>query len=195
MKSPKKITSDYLHNSGLFYLQKYASSVSNFERVMLKKIQKSCYFHKDQDLKSCVDMLENTKNKFIHLGILNDKNYAEMKVRSMRKEGKSGQIIHQKLKQKGISSSLIEGAIHAYNDHHGFLEQDVDLISALVFCRRKKMGAFYSEPLEDNAQNIYNKWLQTLARQGFSYETSQKALSKTKKEIEEITQSSNQFYS
>lgn len=52
-KPPKKISERYLYNSGLAYLQRFPSSSSNFQRVMMRKINNSCRHHVEQDIDAC----------------------------------------------------------------------------------------------------------------------------------------------
>lgn len=76
-KVPKKITDTYLHNAGLFYLQRFTASRSHFYDVMMRKIKKSCTYHKNQKIEDCESLLKNLIEKFEELGLLDDKSYAK----------------------------------------------------------------------------------------------------------------------
>jgi regulatory protein len=63
-KKPKKITAQYLHNAGLYYLQRFAASRGQFRSVMLRKIRRSCMEHREQDYEACAALVEKIVEKF-----------------------------------------------------------------------------------------------------------------------------------
>ena len=52
-KQPRKISPDYLRNSGLFYLQRYTASSHHFRVVMQRKINRSIAVHTSLDKEEC----------------------------------------------------------------------------------------------------------------------------------------------
>lgn len=170
---PKKITEDYLHNSGLFYLQKFAASKAHFTRVMSRKITTSCRAHPDQDLAHCMALLERVVNKFERAGLLNDALYSEGAVASLRRRGASARGIAQKLAHKGLSHLLIREKLDAHDARQmdGTIE-DAELAAALTLARRKKIGPFAKTQDEKTQQ----KFFAAMARAGFSYQTARKIL-------------------
>jgi regulatory protein len=172
-KPPKKITEKYLYNSGLAYLQKFTSSVPNFRRVMTRKIDKSCTYHKEQSRDASLQMLETTIATFERQGLLNDEAYLAGMVNSLRRRGLSAQAIQYKLQQKGLKSEAIKEVLAA---HSGDLSTaEADLLAAAQFIRRKKLGC-YGKPLGREEEKARNRQIGALARAGFGFDITQKIL-------------------
>lgn len=186
-KVPKRITESYLHNAGLYYLERYATSSHNFRQVMLRKAKKSCMHHKDQEYERCVALIDALVLKFEKAGLLNDTLYLEGMVRSYRRKGLSSRMIRQKLGQKGLSEADILKVLNHYDQD--MQPQDTpyapDLIAAARYCRSKKLGA-YTSAAKAQDETTLQKQLSKLARAGFSYEISQKVLSSGFDELESM---------
>lgn len=168
-KIPKKITEKYLYNSGLAYLQRFPSSTAHFKAVMGRKIDRSCRHHTDQDKEGCLAVLDKITGQFADLGYLNDELYLRGMINSLRGRGLSAMSIRMKLQQKGLPEADIKDALAAFD-----AENDSDDLSAAIrLCRRKKIGPF-AAGAPDPA--LKQKWLATLARAGFSFDTAIRAL-------------------
>ncbi len=168
-KIPKKITSQYLHNSGLYYLERFASSKKHFKKVMLRKVKRSCIYYKDQDYQKCAKMVSELADKFEKCGLLNDKNYTDSCVSSLRRKGLSRNAIIAKMQKKGINKELTIQAIERLDIDNHANKYDAEMVAALKLAKRRKIGPFYVG--ED--QNI-KKSLGIFARAGFSYSTASK---------------------
>lgn len=178
-KPPKKITEKYLYNSGLAYLQKFTSSVPNFRRVMDRKINKSCNYHKEQERDTCIKMLDTTVETFIRQGLLNDDAYLAGMITSLRRRGLSKQAILSRLQQKGLNKEAILTTLSAHDEAGS--NQNPDFAAAVLLIRRKKLGCFGKQDPEKK-----NRELSSLARAGFSFDIAQKALALEQDEAEEI---------
>lgn len=177
---PRKITESYLHNSGLYYLQRYTSSVENFRRVMMRKIDKSCRHHTEQDQTACAEMLGRVVDKFIELGLLDDSGYTRGMVTSLRRRGLSTRAIHAKLQAKGLKAENITAQIAEFDEENGRENKsEAELHAALVFCRRKRFLPFYDGKNPE-------KSLAALGRAGFSYDIARKALETDIEDAEEF---------
>ncbi len=178
-KPPKKITEKYLYNSGLAYLQHFTSSVPNFRRVMGKKIDRSCNYHKDQDKETCLKLLDTTVETFVRQGLLNDDAYLQGMVTSLRRRGLSTRAILSKLGQKGLAQDEVLKVVRAHDEERGSTEPD--LAAAIMLMRRKRIG-----PFRKNEDAEKNKELASLARAGFGFDIAQKALALEQDEAENI---------
>lgn len=174
-KKAKKITAEYLHNAGLYYLQRFAASRGQFRSVMLRKVRRSCMEHRDQDYEACVALIEETVQKFERAGLLNDELYTRGVVTSLRRQGKSKNAILSKLKTRGVETSLVTETLQAQDT------EDSELRAALTVLRRKKAGPFGIMDKE--------KALAALARAGFSYDTAGHAMNMDRAEAEDILNS------
>lgn len=167
-RKPKKITPTYLHNAGLYYLERFAASKNHFKTVMMRKVKRSCHVHEDQDYEACREMVEQLADKFVNLGLLNDTLYAEGQVNSMRRKGMSRRAIINKMRMKGIDFEQVEEALKQIDN------ENTEYESALKLARKKKIGPFFI----GEEQNI-KKSLGILARAGFSYEIASKIVKAT----------------
>lgn len=176
-KVPKKITDSYLHNSGLYYLERFASSSANFKTVMMRKVWKSCAHHQDQDKDECAAMVDKLVVKFIDLGLLDDAAYTRAVVTSLRRKGTSTRAILTKMKMKGVNRDDTMRALRHYDAENIRDPEQAELVSALTTARRKRLGPFQREDKkariedEEEAQKLKEKEMAKLARAGFSYDT------------------------
>lgn len=178
VKPPKKITETYLHNSGLYYMQRYAASVTQFRRVMQRKIDKSCRHHTDQDQAACAVMLDALVEKFVRIGLLNDEGFARGSVISLRRRGLSQRMILMKLQNKGLSENQIKAALAEFNDENETNQQALEMEGALKLAKKKKVGPYAIGDYDRN------KALGAFARAGFSMDVIRKVLDMDIDEIE-----------
>ena len=97
------------------------------------------------------------------LKLLNDSNYAEVKVRSGVNSGKSARRIAMNLHEKGIDIDHASAALAEVDDPR----------AAVVYCRKRGVGPFRRNEADDAR---FNKELAGLARQGFAFDLSKKVL-------------------
>lgn len=170
-KTPKKITETYLHNSGLYYLERFSTSAENFRRVMMRKVEKSCRAHPEQKRDECGELVNDLIKKFVKSGLLDDAVYAHSVVNSQRRSGKSVRAIQGYLRSKGLSAEIIEESLIEFNDDRDKNAAEVEFESAMIFARKKRLGPFRkSENFE------IQKELGRLARAGYSYDTARRVL-------------------
>ncbi len=170
-KKPKKITESYLHNSGLYYLERFASSSANFRAVMMRKVKRSCMTHTEQDYEQCAAMVDALVEKFINVGLLDDAIYTRSKINSLRRRGKSARAIQAYLRSKGLKADIIEQTLKEYDLNQHESPAEAELEAALTFARKKRLGPFRGEKEIDS-----QKELGRMARAGFSYDTSRRVL-------------------
>ncbi|HEY0901658.1 MAG TPA: RecX family transcriptional regulator [Micavibrio sp.] len=180
-KQPRKITPTYLHNAGLYYLQRFAASTSQFQRVMQRKIDKSCMAHPDQDRQECQKWLQETIETFQRAGLLNDDIYAAGAIRSMRLRGLSTRAIEGKMALKGVAADLVKRTLFEIDSQQ---EHDANLIAAVKQARKKRIGPFLAATKE--AATLHDKHLAALARAGFDFETALKVLKMDRDEAETL---------
>ena len=180
-KVPKKINETYLHNAGLYYLERYAASSNHFRTVMLRKVKRSCMHHTDQNYDECAKLVNDLIRKFEASGLLNDDLYISSAVASFRRKGISKRMIVQKLIMKGVDAETAQTYLsnHDRNQHEGSAE--AELKAAAIFCRKKKLGCFASANTPDT-----DKQLAKLARAGFSFDTAKKVLNLKEDELQSI---------
>lgn len=178
-KIPRKISERYLHNAGLAYLQRFATSSAHFKTIMMHKIDKSCRHHTDQNRELCEEMLDKLIEKFQDLELLNDEAFVRGAVTSSRRRGLSAMKIKQKLMMKGVRTDEIENAIKAHDELEYESDEEGDVLAAVTFIRKKKFGAFDVEQKKD-----FDKCLASMARSGFQYSTANKILKMSMDDLE-----------
>ncbi|MFP4097906.1 MAG: regulatory protein RecX [Alphaproteobacteria bacterium] len=170
-KPPKKITERYLHNAGLYYLERFSASKAHFIKVMVRKVKRSCEFHKDQDLDSCKKMVLSLADKFENCGLLNDTQYADALAASLRRKGLSSCAIRAKMRCKGVSNTLAVSTLEKIDTCQHDTQENAEFSAALVLAKRRKIGPFFA----GENQNL-QKSLGILARAGFTYHIAQRVL-------------------
>ena len=165
-REPKKITPQRLKNIALYYLKRFDSSTDNLRQVLKRRVNDYAYHHPEWNKQEAYQWIENLLEDFERYGYLDDARYAEIKVKNYAMSGKSARYITGKLKQKGISESMVTALLE---------EQEYDPFeTALAFAKKKKLGPFRDE---DKQAEFKQKDLGTLLRAGFDYDTVLEVLS------------------
>lgn len=174
-KPPKKITATYLHNSGLYYLERFAASSAHFKTVMMRKVRKSCMHHTEQSYEDCEILVDELVARFIKTELLNDDVYVSGNVKSMRRRGLSERKIIAKLQSKGVKAETTRDALAEFYERHNINPQHSEFMSALKYARKKRLGTFYDPALKgDMTPELKDKHMARLARQGFAYDVCRK---------------------
>ena len=168
-KAPKKISKTYLENAALYYLQRYATSAENLKRILLRKVKRSCAFHQ-VPTEDFVPLVDELVARYMAVGLVDDKVFAQARVTSLRRQGHSGRSIIARLQVKGLSATQIEAALKNVDQEH----EDPEMSAALAYTRRKKLGAYRKKTTTDPKD--LQKELASMGRAGFSYEIARRAL-------------------
>lgn len=176
-RSPRKITPRYLENAALYYLQRYATSAGNLRRVLTRKVDRSCQFHETapDEFYPLIDALILRYEKS---GLLNDTVYAEGRVASLRRQGKSSSAITGKLRTKGLAAEVIQTALDSIDGERPDTDTPADLTAALKLARKRKIGRFNPAPEADPLlrRKQQTREMGIMARGGFSFDIARQAL-------------------
>ena len=181
-KPPKKISERYLYKSGIAYLQRFPASSQHFKFIMMRKIQKSCRHHVEQDIEQCKKWLDELVLKFQDLSLLDDNAYLKGMVTSLRRRGLSSMQIEMKLQQKGYVREKIKMELASHDRDEYRTEEKGDIYAALIFARKKRLG-----PYDIEQKKSPEKSLATMARAGYGYDIAKKTLEMSLEEVEEKT--------
>lgn len=179
-KVPKRITETYLHNSGLYYLERFVASKNHFKTVMQRKVKRSCLAHKDQDYEECVKLVDALADKFEKMGLLNDALYTQGMVNSLRRKGLSQAGIINKMQMKGINRAQTLSTLQQLDSVHYDTEKEAEMNAALTLARKKRLGPYSIKDVE------HMKALGVFARAGFSYDIAKTILEISLEDAEEI---------
>lgn len=107
------------------------------------------------------------------VGALDDKSYAEVKVRSLGRAGRSKRVIARKLQEKGIDRPTADEA----------LEDADDPTAAIAFARKRGFGPYRRAPLDEKR---LAREMSAFARNGFSFDLARRVLEMTADEAEAV---------
>ncbi|WP_181702650.1 regulatory protein RecX [Chthonobacter albigriseus] len=160
----------WLRRAAFHYLERYATSEANLERVLRRKIARR---HPDPPPAEVVaDAIAVVLDACRDLGLLNDAGFAEMKAASGRRKGMSAKKLVGVLTVKGIDRAAAEQAVaQAEGD---------DRQAAIRFARRRRLGPWQTRPGDDRHQ----KDIAALCRAGFGYGLAREVAGMTADEAE-----------
>ena len=161
-----------MRNSAISYLARYEVSEFQFRNTMIRKLSN---FENELDEKLKFEIIDKIKKEMIVARYIDDKRFAESKSRSIRRQGGSERLIFAKLKEKGISDNIIKFAIDIVDEGN----ENAEIIAAVNFIKKKKIGVFYKLKRVDKEIDLYilkDKWYGTLSRRGFSLSIVKKVL-------------------
>lgn len=154
---PKPITPELLHERALHYLERYAASVSAVRQVLRRGLLRAARRGEEIPV-DAENWVEDEIARLLKAGLLDDRSFAEMKVRSLRRSGASGSKVRQKLAIKGVKAALIDEALQ--QDEAGD-----DRAAAVIYARKKRLGPYTSR---GDRVALRDKQIAALARAGFS---------------------------
>jgi SOS response regulatory protein OraA/RecX len=124
-----------LRNSSMSYLARYEVSTYQFENTLKRKMS---YYENDLKEEEKKNILNLIKEEMLKAKFIDDKRYAEIKTRSLRRQGGSIKFIYAKLKEKGISNEIIQSSIEMVDN--GL--ENPEIKAAIQFMKKKSIGIF-----------------------------------------------------
>lgn len=165
---PKPITKERLGNIALHYLERFASSVENLRRVLMRRVDRAARFH-DTDREEAARWVDALVERYQRAGLVNDKVYAEALTNSLRRRGASTRMVKQKLAAKGVDSDAVDDALEAT----GGTGDATDLKAAFAYAKRRRLGPYGPAA---KRQDRRQRDMAALGRAGFSYATARKVV-------------------
>ena len=160
VRVPKKIPRIRLQNIALYYLQRFDTSVHKLREVLQKRVNEYARYDKNFDRREADGWIEELLAKFESCHYLDDRRFAENKIRGYLAAGKPRRYIENKLREKGIAAGVIEQC---------FDEAEYDpRETALNFARKKKLGGFREDA--EKRREMRQKDMGTMVRAGFDYD-------------------------
>jgi regulatory protein len=160
---PRKITPAELETAALGYLERFASSAANLRRVLQRRVQRSAA-HWGDDPATFAPMIDALVARYAAAGLIDDHRYAEARVASERRRGRSARAIAQRLAAKGVAGEIVRKVLDE--------DEGDDETAARAFARRRRLGPFRSAKRAENRE----KDLAALGRAGFTYEIARKVI-------------------
>lgn len=166
VKVLRKITPQRLKNIALYYLKRFESSVANLRSVLQRRVNDYAYQNKEFDRGEAYQWIEDILADFQRYGYLNDRRYAEIKIKDYMSAGKSVRYIKGKMREKGIDEEILFALLE---------DQEYDEFeAALKLAKKKHIGPFRTD--EEARFENRQKDMGTLVRAGFSYDVVQRVI-------------------
>lgn len=159
-KRPRKVSPRTLENAALHYLKRYAATVSQLKRVLVRRVDRSLRVH-GGDRAEALGWVGALVDKLLRNGLLNDSAYAGMKAQALRASGRSSRMIAQKLRRKGVPAELVQQKLAEATAE--LSEEE----AARIWARKKRLGPFRRNG--QDRQEHRQRDLAALARAGFSF--------------------------
>ena len=153
--APKRITADYLRRAALYYLERYSVPAAQLQRVLLRKVERSCRHH-GQDSQPFRATVDEVVASCVASGLVDDRRFAEARAQSLRRKGRSARAVAAGLATKGVERGLIAEVAAA--------DDEAELDAARIAARRKRLGPWSRGDRAVQRQ----KDIAALARAGFS---------------------------
>ena len=163
---PKPPTKARLRNIALYYLERFESSEENLRKMLYRRIDKYVFANKEYNPNQAYLWADEVIKECLAQNFVNDERFADFKINDYLRAGKSKRYIEQKLKQKGISETIVS----QFFENSSYSELD----TALQFVKKKKIGRFREN--EEVRKKNHQKDLATLVRAGFDYDVAKAVL-------------------
>jgi len=182
------LTQGYLQRAAYRYLERYETTEANLVFILKRKADRIISREERDDIKEKKDCIEiehisqwikEIVGNCIKHGLVNDKLYAEARIRVFFNAGNSLPIIRNKLRAKGVCVNIINDLI----TQTVIATPNVNFKSCIKYARRRRFGPYRNRPIkEDTAQ----KEQASMARAGFSYTETKRVLSATQTALDNI---------
>ncbi|RYZ07261.1 MAG: regulatory protein RecX [Myxococcales bacterium] len=162
-KAAEPLTRQKLEQAALAYLNRFDVSAAKLRQHLTQRARKAG--GDEQAAQWITELLE----RYLGSGVLDDARFARNLTSQLTARGKSSRAISQKLAMRGVPSE-VAGELMAARKQD---EPEAELEAARAYARKRRLGPH--RPEAERAEHR-QKDLASLARQGFSFDTAQRAL-------------------
>lgn len=167
---PINVSAERLWAISLRYLQRFSASVEMLRRVLDRRLRPALAAELISPTEAEARR-EAVLQRAASLGYLDDQRFTEGRVAALLRQGKSPRVITETLRAKGIAPASVAAVLAATATE---TEEDLSLIAARAFARRRRLGPFRSPPSNDPRQ--HDKDLATLLRAGHGFDVAKQVL-------------------
>jgi regulatory protein len=165
---PAVIDAAQLEAWGLSYLARYASSAENLRRILQRRVRRRLPAGGDREPVRAADLLiDALVARYREVRLLDDAAYAAARVRRDLARGRSLRHIAAALASQGVA---IEDAMAALAGLRDGAAAEPELVAAVAFARRRRLGPFRARPAEAERE------LAAFARAGFAQHIAERVL-------------------
>lgn len=152
-----------LLNKAVHYLQQFTSTNARLEQILRRFAERNLPQAEDAEMTTAIAEVISSCKRY---GYLDDRAFAESKIRLGRRAGHSRKHLFAKLLQYGIDPQLIKAVLSDVEQNQEQDERSCELVAALIYIRKKRLGPY--APLLPLGDELRQKHFARLARAGYS---------------------------
>ncbi|MFT8722117.1 MAG: RecX family transcriptional regulator [Acetobacter malorum] len=142
-----------LREAALAHLARFSTTRQGLEQVLLRRIarwERSALKAgaEQEDVRATAvalrPVVETVADDMIRLGAVDDAAFAQARARRLVRSGRSGRAVQAHLAARGVEADVREAALQEVVE--GFSPAEVELSSALVLARKRRLGPFAGMP-------------------------------------------------
>lgn len=181
-KPPPTPTEARLHEAALTHLSRYAATKAGLLRVLERRIARWAASEAGDPAQAAEarQAARRVVGRLAESGAVNDEAFAQARMRSLRRAGKSGRAIGAHLSAKGVPGE-VSAALRAEDEPREREAQDLG--AAAIHLRRRRLGPFRTAA---EVPETRRRELASLARAGFPQPVASAALRLTRDEAEAL---------
>ena len=163
----KRLTAAVFEYATVRYLSRYMATESMLRRVLNRRAKNFVYKH-GGSLEEAGPLIDAEVEKRLKDGSINDERFAQLLIESLQKQGNSKPKMRQKLRNKGIKSTIIQSVLENREGHN------LDYKSACRYAKKRGFGPYRKDPVLRSERR--QKDLASMVRAGHAYGLSKKVL-------------------
>lgn len=132
--------------------------------VLLRRVRK-CAAHGTGTLDEGRGLVDTVVADLVERGVLDDHRYARALTEELHRKGTSRRKMSAKLREKGVSGSLADEVLRAFDQSHE--GPDPEMERAIAYVRRRRLGPLRADPETRSARR--ERDLAAVARAGFPF--------------------------
>ena len=174
-----------LRNKALHYLERYSSTEAKLTEILKRFAARKITGYSDEEV---APHIHHIVRHYADLGYIDDRAFAESKWQAGLRNGRSPQMLAQKLKHAGVNDDIIQ-ALRT----QGAETADTELHAAIISARKRRIGPFAKTPPADYAE--FQKQMARLVRAGFSLSVARTVMNfETGEAAEEVLHGKSSVY-
>lgn len=167
-----KPTRSRLHEAALAHLGRYATSQAGLVRVLDRRVDRwvravhaeAAEPVEPEIVAECRRLVREVAARLVASGVIDDAAFAESRVRSLTRAGRSRRAVAAHLGARGVDGAVVQAALPS--------DPEAELAACLALARRRRIGPFRRPEVEANPL----REMGMMARAGFGHEVAQTAL-------------------
>ncbi|HJL19147.1 MAG TPA: RecX family transcriptional regulator [Sandaracinaceae bacterium LLY-WYZ-13_1] len=167
-RKAKEATPAYLERVALWYMARHPGSTARVRRTLEKRVRRSVEALGTDPVEGA-EAVAAVLAKLERLGLLDDARFAEARVRSLRRRGKSARAIRAALRRQGVDDALVDRALSVHDD-----AGDAELAAARALARKRRLGPWRRDPA--TRADGRERDLAKLGRAGYSFDVARRVV-------------------